>query len=82
MSNIKQKVIMRFKNDEFVDQLQTLLMSTGKVKVGGLGIFEIKGIKERLGYDMRSGKRITIKAHNKVSFRPTQKLRDKVQSYE
>lgn len=73
---------MGFKNNEFVDQLQSLLMSTGKVKVAGLGIFEIRNIKERLGYDMRTKERITIKSHNKISFRPTQKLKVKIQSYE
>ena len=82
MSNKKQKVTMRFKNDAFVTQLSDLLMKAGKVKIVGLGIFEIKKVAAREGYSVANGERITIKEHNKVTFRPTVKLKENIQSYE
>lgn len=82
MSNVKQKVILRFKDDAFVEQLTSLLMKAGKVKVSGLGIFEIRAVAERDGYSVGSGKRIKIPGHTKVAFRPTKKIKDLVQSYE
>lgn len=81
MSNTKQRVILKFKDDAFVEQLEKLLLSSGKVKVGGLGIFEIREVKAREGYNVGSGDRITIPAHKKVVFRPTKKLRDSIQTY-
>ena len=82
MSNRKQRVILKFKDDAFVDQLTSLLLKAGKVKVSGLGIFEIRRIAEREGYNVGTGERITISAHNKVAFRPHKKMKDSVQDYE
>jgi len=81
MTNIKQKVILKFKDDAFVEQVEKLMLSSGKVKIGGFGIFEIRQVKEREGYNVGSGERITIPAHNKIVFRPTKKLRDAIQAY-
>jgi nucleoid DNA-binding protein len=80
--NKKQKVVLKFKDDSFVNQLMSLLMRTGKVKIVGLGIFEIKKIAEREGYSVNDGKRIIIPAHSKIAFRPTKKLKDSIQEYE
>lgn len=83
MSNIKQKVILKFKDDAFVNKLTELLNKTGKVKVGGLGIFEIREVKERKGYGIGTdgSKPITIPAHKKIAFRPTKKLKELIQNY-
>ena len=81
MANIKQRVILKFKDDSFVEQLHTILLSSGKVKVGGLGIFSIHPVKERDGYNIGTGKRMLIPAHNKVMFRPTARLRESAQTY-
>ena len=70
-----------FKDDTFVDQLTSLLLKTGKVKVGGLGIFEIREVVEREGYSVKDGTRITVPAYKKVVFRPTVKFKELVQSY-
>ena len=80
--NKKQGVIMKFKDDFFLKQLKSLLIKTGKIKIVGLGIFELKRIAEREGYGVNDGKRITIPAHNKISFRPTKQLKDSIQEYE
>lgn len=81
MSNTKQRVIMKFKDDAFVEQLEKLLLSSGKVKVGGLGIFEIREVDAREGFSVNTGKRITFPAHKKILFRPTKGLRDAIQAY-
>lgn len=80
--NKKQKVVIKFKDDAFVKQLSSLLLKTGKVKVVGLGIFEVRAVVEREGYDVNSTKRITFPAFNKIGFRPTKALKDLMQEYE
>lgn len=82
MSNTKQRVILKFKDDQFVERLEHLLLQAGKVKVTGLGIFEVRKVAEREGYNVGTGERITIPAHNKVVFRPAKGLREAIQSYE
>jgi DNA-binding protein HU-beta len=82
MSNKRQKVILKFKDDAFVNQLASLLMKAGKVKVAGLGIFEIKEVSEREGYSIADGSRITIPAHKKLGFRPAKQLKDVIQDHE
>lgn len=81
MANRRQKVILKFKDDAFVEQLSSLLLKTGKVKVGGLGIFEIRDVSEREGYNVHNGDRIVIPAHKKVAFIPTKKLKETIQEY-
>ena len=80
--NIKQRVVLKFKDDAFVKQLMSLLTRTGKVKIVGLGIFEIKRVAEREGYGIHDKNRIVIPAHNKVVFRPTKQLKDVIQEYD
>lgn len=82
MGNIKQKVIMKFKDDSFVQQLQSLLMERGKVKVNGLGVFEIKRVAARKGWNVGAGGgEILIDAHNRIAFRATKSLREAIQRY-
>lgn len=81
MVNRRQKVILEFKDDVFVQQLSSLLLKTGKVKVAGLGIFEVREIAEREGYSVHDGKRIVVPAYKKLAFTPTKKLKELMQSY-
>lgn len=81
MSNTPQKAIMRFKEgDDFIQKFRTGL-SSGKLKVERIGIFEVRKVAEREGVNIADGKRITIPAHKKIVFRPTKKLRDLSQTY-
>ena len=57
-------------------------MKAGQVKIVGLGIFEIKKVAAREGYSVADKSRIIIKEHNKLAFRPTIKLKEKIQKYE
>jgi nucleoid DNA-binding protein len=82
MANTKQRVIMSFKNDSFTEQLFALLLERGKVKVGGLGVFEIKRVASRKGWNVGGGGgEIIIPAHNRIAFRPTKKFREGIQKY-
>ena len=66
-----------------VEQLTKFLMVSGKVKVAGLGIFEIRSVKERKGYGIGTdgSKPIIIPAHKKIAFRPTKKIKELIQTY-
>lgn len=82
MASIKQKVILKLKDgDDFIQTLGDLLGQTGKVKITGLGVFEIKHINAREGYGVFEKKMIKIKAHNKLVFRPSVSLRKTIQKY-
>lgn len=50
----------------------------GKVKVVGLGIFELRKIPSRLGRHPLSGEIVKFKAYFKIKFRPTKSLKEKV----
>lgn len=80
--NKKQKAILKFSDDAFVKQLSDLLRRAGKVKVQGLGIFEIREVAPREGYSIHDGKRIIIDGHKKIAFRPTKSLKEEIQEYE
>jgi len=82
MTNKKQKAVLKLKHEEFVDRLSETLVIFGKVKVVGMGIFEVKHVAAREGYNVNDKKRIVISAHKKVSFRPTKSLRDIIQTYD
>jgi nucleoid DNA-binding protein len=79
MSNVKQKVIVKFKDPEFPDRVRDLLVTSGKVKVQGIGVFEVRKMKERVTYNIGKGEKTTIPAYNKIVFRPTSELREAVQ---
>lgn len=89
MSNIKQKAILGHYVDKetgkkytSIDDILRTLGTTGQIKVPDLGIFQIKNVKARLGYNIATGRKITVPAHNKIVFRPTQSLKDSIQKYE
>ena len=80
MSNIKQKRIVNAP-DEFISEVISYLATEGKVKVNGLGIFELKTIPSRLGRNPRTGGEMMIPSYVKAKFRPTASLRASVQKY-
>jgi len=73
-----QKAIMKFKNDDFVVSLIKTLIETGKVKVTGLGIFEIRHLKPRKSYNPWTKEDIIIPARKKIGFKPEKKFKDAI----
>ena len=69
-------------SQSFVQELFRLIaeaLTTDKlVKVRGLGTFKLLTVEERESVDVRSGERIVIPAHNKLSFTPDPVLRNEV----
>lgn len=71
----KQKSILNFKDKSFFDEIINALLTFGKVKVTGFGIFEIRTISSREGYNVGNGKRIMIPEYQKVVFKPAKYLK-------
>lgn len=76
MGNSKQKAIIDFRDSKSFSLLSSLLAEYRKVKVKGLGIFEVRTIRAREAYNVANGKRFQMKAYNKIVFRPTQRFKD------
>ena len=72
---------MKFKDDSFVQHLLSAIMKAGQVKVGKLGIFEIREIPKRESYSIQDGSRITIPAYRKLVFRPSTVVKRLIQEY-
>jgi len=75
-NNIKNKSIMKFTNNAFIASLYADLLKYGRVKVTGLGVFQLKKVKSRGGYDMQTQKKITLPEHTRISFKPTLSLKN------
>lgn len=83
----RKTALIKFKKNEdtevsFPEKLSDTLLAKGKVKVEGVGIFEVKAVAAREGYSVNDKNRIVIPAHKKMSFRPTKSLRNKIQAYD
>ena len=51
------------------------LKSGDRLRIGGLGILEVKSRPERNGRNPATGEPITIKASKKIAFRPAKELK-------
>ena len=51
------------------------LKSGDRLRIGGLGILEVKDRPERAGRNPATGEAITIKASKKIAFRPAKELK-------
>jgi integration host factor subunit alpha len=74
MSNVSQKMIIPFPK-ELRASIVAGLLEYGKVKVSGLGIFEIKLINARKGRNPATGEVMTMPAYRKIKFRPTASIK-------
>jgi len=59
-----------------VDVLSTHLVKGNKVRIVGLGIFQVKRREARMGRNPRTGEPVRIKASKKVTFRPAKELKE------
>ena len=72
--NTPQKEIIKIPEDSIAD-IREAIITHGKVKVTGLGIFETRLVKPRRGRNPRTGEELTIPAYTKIRFRPTSSLK-------
>ena len=64
--------------NDTVDLLSKHLVKGSKVRIVGLGIFQVKRRQARMGRNPRTGEPVRIKASKKVTFRPAKELKEAV----
>src|SRR5690606_16379982 len=64
--------------ENFFEEIRRALESGEEVKLSGFGNFELRTKKERPGRNPKTGEDIPISARRVVTFRPGQKLKQRV----
>ena len=65
----------------FFDQIAHALTSGQHVKISGFGNFELRDKGERPGRNPKTGEEVPVSARRVVTFKPSQKLKGKVEAY-
>ena len=63
---------------ELVQAFARHLKKGAKVRLNGLGIFQVRARPARVGRNPATGEPIRIKASRKIAFRPAKELKDAV----
>ena len=66
----------------FFEEIRTALERGEQVKLSGFGNFDLRDKNQRPGRNPKTGEEIPITARRVVTFRPGQKLKARVDSYE
>jgi DNA-binding protein HU-beta len=78
----EQQQIEKREADEMLTGLVGILVrhlkSGDRLRIGGLGILEVKDRPERQGRNPATGEAITIKASRKIAFRPAKELKEAI----
>jgi DNA-binding protein HU-beta len=64
--------------NDIVSALSKHLVKGDKVRIVGLGIFQVKRREARMGRNPQTGEPVKIKASRKVTFRPAKELKEAV----
>ena len=67
--------------DMFFEEIREALENGLQVKLSGFGNFDLREKKQRPGRNPKTGEEIPISARRVVTFRPGQKLKDRVEAY-
>lgn len=67
--------------DAFFDTLRDALARGQQVKLSGFGNFDLRQKNQRPGRNPKTGMEIPISARTVVTFRPGQKLKERVEAY-
>ena len=65
----------------YFDELKEALSNGKQVQLSGFGNFDLRDKKERPGRNPKTGESIPISARRVVTFKPGQKLKNKVEGY-
>jgi integration host factor subunit alpha len=65
----------------FFEEIRIALETGEHVKLSGFGNFMLRDKKQRPGRNPKTGKPIPVSARRVVTFRPGQKLKQRVESY-
>ena len=66
--------------DLFFEEIRVSLENNEPVKISGFGNFELRDKRQRPGRNPKTGEEVPISARRAVTFRPGQKLRERVES--
>ena len=64
--------------NEVVDAVAKHLKKGAKIRINGLGIFQVRARPARMGRNPATGEQIKIKASKKIAFRPAKELKDSI----
>lgn len=64
--------------DDFVAMVGKHLKKGDKIRVTGLGIFQVRKRAARMGRNPATGEPIKIKASKKIAFRPAKELKESI----
>ncbi len=67
--------------DAFFDSVRSALEANESVKLSGFGNFDLRDKRQRPGRNPKTGEEIPITARRVVTFKPGQKLRERVEAY-
>jgi len=76
--NTKQKLILKI-DCNLRDAIFAGLKTHGKIKITGLGVLEIRRMKAKKRFDLKSRVMTDMKSYNRVKFIPTKQLKLYVQ---
>ena len=65
-------------SDDLVEALVNNLKKGNRVRLGGLGILQVKARAARTGRNPATGETIQIPAKKKIAFRPAKELKESV----
>jgi len=65
--------------DSFFDEIRASLAHNEQVKLSGFGNFDLRDKRERPGRNPKTGEEVPISARRVVTFRPGQKLKERVE---
>jgi len=65
----------------FFEEIRAALETNEHVKMSGFGNFDLRNKKQRPGRNPKTGEEIPITARRVVTFRPGQKLKQRVEAY-
>jgi integration host factor subunit alpha len=67
--------------ESFFDEIRESLAANEQVKLSGFGNFDLRDKRQRPGRNPKTGEEVPISARRVVTFRPGQKLKDRVDAY-
>ncbi|MBP0047699.1 integration host factor subunit alpha [Marinobacterium sp. AK62] len=67
--------------DSFFEEIRASLAHNEQVKLSGFGNFDLRDKRERPGRNPKTGEEVPISARRVVTFRPGQKLKERVEIY-
>ena len=67
--------------DLFFEELRSSLATGEQIKLSGFGNFDLRRKNQRPGRNPKTGEEIPISARTVVTFRPGQKLKERVEAY-